>query len=413
MSLIFPLVLFLVATLLGSGYLIYRVKRAPGIFTTRSNRYLLYEAWAIASALFFGVIDEAFRNNWLFFLCLGLSGLVGYFNLVWLRLVDISNPRKRHRLEQSLLVRPLAAALLGLTVLFLLLSFVMAGPEAFETLSLTRPSEIVENFWLWLGVIVALGYPTASMLEFGFEAVRLAQKFNGNYQLGYKFRCYYFTLIAIAGFAFFGLSLLGLVVYGLTGWYWFELSCITLRNLVAVPLAVLVFVLLFFFERKLFAWYSSWYKQRLHNLVKHLRWLYEITEKLFPVSYRLSSKEVFADTSPEWSLEVVVNNLTDVRLLIWAAYAQSLAETESQFAEKRVLVKKRSAREEARIWATYMRDQEAANLALKLSYKLLPAGLVPQFEETGTEQLARYYVQLARLLQNLLKLQKQDCQDRL
>jgi hypothetical protein len=156
------------------------------------------------------------------------------------------------------------------------------------------------------------------------------------------------------------------------------------------------------FDKKGLLIYQKLNQSIIRRYVHNLQDFYSKTFTLFPNNYRFNAYDFIDDQPPEWVLKSVVNQLIDVRILIWRIEAWQRSEREGVPVDKLMDLGEVTVAYEANVWHPFLTGKIESSLVATLSRKLAPSNAVPPMAYQGTDQLARYFISLDKEISNLI-----------
>jgi hypothetical protein len=249
---------------------------------------MLYIGLCMLGAIIFGWLGEATANNRIFYLASVATELLNYFGLGWVRLNLSTGSQRPNRL---IIVRPVALALLGITNLFELACFKMAGAEIFNTLSMADYRQVAQSLELTLGLICTLLYVLVTSSVILLEVLQAKKRSNS---LRFKYRCYTTVIVVVNGLGYYGSELGRYTLFLATGKAAVLENLLKLRNGFAV-IGYSSLVMLIFCDPLAFQCYNRQHQRQLRTYLQQLRWFYEYANRQFPASYRFWYENQFTN----------------------------------------------------------------------------------------------------------------------
>jgi len=388
------LIVFVAVSLFALVYLLCNLLIKPELINSRVSRQILYIRFCILTFMVLSLTGTNFRDNWSM---LGFSiflNLAGYFSLSVIRLITkpLATIKK--------IVRPLAALLMVIVTLLQIGSNILAGP-AFEIIAAGIPSELITNFWMWLGSLFCLLYISGCLLLVFKETWQAEQKMSDTLSyssLYLKFSYLKYKILSGLGFAFFALLFVGILGYGLSHWGAFYDISMRIRDLVFIVFTI-VTLLEFFKGKSLYQFYQRFHQKQLMRYLTQIEPFYQNILELFPSPYLSNAYYFIEFNSRAWLLSSVVKTICDVRMRLWKVEALEQAQATGIALDSIRLPRVVSYKSELKLWLKYSGDPETAQ---KVNYRLKDLGNlvipVPDIKVANNncvEQLARYFSKLA------------------
>ncbi|HEX2912221.1 MAG TPA: hypothetical protein VH186_15535 [Chloroflexia bacterium] len=366
-----------------------RIYHNPTLATARNNRYFFYVTLFTFLSISCGLVGEATGNNWVFYGASVSTELMNYFGLCWVRL-NLYSANEGEK-EVGIIVRPVALGLLMLTNAFELITFQLAGREAFNTLKMADHHQASKNIWLVIGLLATLVYVLGATLFI------LAESLRGMHQSGklsFKYRCVTLALISIWGTAYFSTDLGRYLLFLSSGNTEILEKGLNLRNLFGLAAFATVGTLVFF-DSKIFKWIERRYERLLLKYVCQLRGFYEYSTARFPAEFRFSPYPAIGTKPPSWVLNEVLDGLADLRNYFWQAEAkrQTLKKGVANIAL--AAIKPITLEQEAAVWARCLQEPVETNqLTASMQHSV---DIPPQAVRSNElEQHSKYYVKLVK-----------------
>ena len=286
--------------IVGGGWYFYRYATPrPMIYVVRESRWSIY--------IFVSVCGIAI-GNWLgsflhvpawLLLAWFAFALHAYTFLGWSRL----NILTRQRTDTSIVVRPLAAALLVIVCVLQLIPFLLAPadtPVFLPPMALTDPR--LANIWFWLRSLALYGYVTGCLLLFVAEALYGLWRGEARDGEGLAYATFWYCLIAGVELVSFAPDCVAQIVYRLSGWSGLWDIGQTIQGWGIVVLAV--GGCLFAVSNKRFGrWYiTQWWPMKAHRRLDQLEPLVHRCLEFLPAVYQLNPYD-YSSQSLEWKLE--------------------------------------------------------------------------------------------------------------
>jgi hypothetical protein len=382
------------------GLFVFRFKRAiliNNFFANRVQRNLIYCIVALIGAAFFGFWGATSRDNSIFFLASISTELMIYFSLCGTYLTV-------HEIPPRLLVRPIAFLLLLATCVFELFSFVMAGSEAFNRISMANAAELATNTWLWLGLIATLFYVFGGMLIYLVELKEGLGKLSGDSRLNLRYRIVNLLVVGIVGVAYFANELLRTLAYK---FFDSTVPGETLTNLrtFLLTVALILFTSQFMAAKPLYRIYATLYAFSMRKYLAKVLRLYDGLLPYADIVFLPTLKpEDKSAPKPTFVLAHLADGLDSFSNLLWKAQAWEQAKKSSKCFEagqaKNCSV---SFNEEVAIWLHYLKNEEGIAVLREVAKQYIPLAVVPPRPQLILEERARHYARLSDRLRKDLE----------
>jgi hypothetical protein len=281
-----------------------------------------------------------------------------------------------------------------------LLTFSLAGPSAFATISLAKDTELATNTWLWLGIVVATGFVVVGEVSVTYRVVQMWRAANDTVN---SYRYLTVSVTVALGVIYFGAHLLALLVYQICGWPQ-VLTVYTVIKSVAGFSFILIVLVKGIFDHLLLRLYKKYCTRRLAYYLKKLQAFYIRADQCFPANYRINPYDSKLLPSTENQMAALLEGLDDIRTLLWQGDA--LLKIEDEVIEpspnSRISRAASAFNNEVYLWQYYLSNPVAtARAALVLSTHYTIPDAVPTFISDNTSQKAQYFWKLAKTLTHL------------
>jgi hypothetical protein len=352
------------------------------LYKSRSSKYLLVGSIEAYAGIFLNVLSQSLRNNWVFFGTVLVINLAVYHFLCWIALIWTGEKIK----YGNILARPKAKNALAISLMYMLFAFWMSGDD-FNTIWLADAEKIVSNFWLWSARIIGLSFAAFGMLLLFIELVEEGKRRKDTTKAWSEFSFYSYQIIVVCSIIFLWSGLIRVIFYGI-----FRenriLQIFTIIGYAAIFIGLTTFTFIVLFDKRLLPIYEIFSQARCRALLAKLKTLYTSASEKFPVGYRVDPYKI---QSPRYALIALVENLQDIRRIIWNTEAWRLAEQTGK-AINQIDPQKIN---EIDMWIFYLGSKENAALADKYKNYQSPENLVPEIRTHSVEQAADYFVAIA------------------
>ncbi|MBN9390846.1 MAG: hypothetical protein J0I20_22645 [Chloroflexi bacterium] len=373
-------------------FLIWRIIKVPDRVTNRSIRYLTYIGVLVPLCLITGIVGTVWRNNWIYYCASITTQAVIYCFLAWYSLNFYMNSAKSNKF----FVRPISALGLAFTMVFELICFSLAGPVAFDTVSMAQPLELNQSLWLMLGVASTMVYLLVNSLVLTQE---LKMGMDQGASPVFRYRCFSFLFISTLYSIWASVALSGLLFYYFSGIRVIEDFASAICFLVLLILGV-IYAIVLILDKKAFIIYESKIEPFFNRRkIRKLQWLYQHLLNLFPsetYTNPFNYADVTRETSPGWMLKVIVHELINFRILVLSTHSLLAAGTPLDLTI--------NPEKELPLWNDFIGTPDKIEVAKALSHKISPVAVAPaKSKAISIEQETAFFLWLADQLKKKFK----------